>query len=88
MSIRRISGANGQRIMVRHILPGMMSVMMVSMMLKPAMMIEALISFAGSEVELEDDDLFHSIYLLPSLWPPMGHLPSLSRYTALCAFVC
>jgi peptide/nickel transport system permease protein len=51
----RLSGASGWHIMVKHILPGMLSVMMVSMMfvVSQAMMIEALISFyQGSAVRL------------------------------------
>ncbi len=88
----RISGASGRHIMVKHILPGMMSVMMVSMMfvVSQAMMIEALISFyQGSEVRLSWGTMIYFIqstfYLSPygAQWNAI--LPPALAITLLCA---
>lgn len=88
----RISGAGSRHIMTKHILPGMMSVSMVSMMfvVSQAMMIEALISFyQGSEVRLSWGTMIWFIqstfYLSPygAQWNAI--LPPALAITLLCA---
>jgi peptide/nickel transport system permease protein len=88
----RLSGASGWHIMVKHILPGMLSVMMVSMMfvVSQAMMIEALISFyQGSAVRLSWGTMIWFIqstfYLSPYAAQWNAVLPPALAITLLCA---
>lgn len=88
----RISGAGSRHIMVKHILPGMMSIAMVSMMfvVSQAMMIEALISFyQGTEARLSWGTMIWFIQSTFYLSPYGGQwnaiLPPALAITLLCA---
>jgi len=87
----QVAGANGLHIILKHMIPGMLSVMMVTMMfvVSQAMMIEALISFyQGSEARLSWGTMIYFIqstfYLSPHGLPWLAILSPALAITLLC----
>jgi peptide/nickel transport system permease protein len=87
----RIAGGSGMHIILKHIIPGMLSVMMVTMMfvVSQAMMIEALISFyQGTESRLSWGTMIWFIQSTFWLSPHAGQwhaiLPPALAITILC----